>query len=616
MSNILLQDWNSNHGVPPFDKITPKDFDDSLPISMEKHIEELKTLVKTTEGVEPTFENVIVPLDRSGQLFYKIYSCFENLCSSNGVKDLQSIELKYAAPLASHQNTIYTLPGLFTRINAVYENRFQSNLTTEQLRLVERFHLDFVRAGAKFDKESQQIYSKIVEELAELTTKFSQNLLADESSITIPLTKDELDGLPEDVIAAAQLAAKEANKENKTAYDYVITLSRSLVVPFLTLSTNRALREKAWRLWTRRGELDPARDNLAIAAQILRLRVKQAKMHGYETFANYANADTMAGSPVKVMELLEKVWTPAKESFERERKELQNYLVTEEGGDSSAKIEPWDWRYYAEKVRQKNYNFDDSEAKPYFSLQHMVDAIFDCAYQLFGLTFKLRHDIPSYHPDVKTYEVYETVDGEERLVAVFLHDNYARPFKRSGAWMSEYRAQSKNADPSGRHVIPIIVNNNNFNKGESDATTLLSYDDAVTMFHEFGHGLHGMLSNVTYNRLAGTSVLRDFVELPSQLYEHWLSQPAVLRKHAVHFQTNEPIPDELLTRMTNARKFNEGFGTIEYTACALVDTAIHKLADVDNLNISEFEKEELGRLGMPDGIVMRHRPAHFMRKSK
>jgi len=316
------------------------------------------------------------------------------------------------------------------------------------------------------------------------------------------------------------------------------------------------------------------------------------------------------------------VWQPAKLSIDRERAELEEYILKHSPSDSAPSatssehptIEAWDWRYYAEKVRQSNYNLDESELKPYFPLDRMIEAIFDCAKQLFGLSFVLRPDLVSYHPDVQTYEVRETVDGEDRLVAIFLHDNYARQNKKSGAWMSEYRVQSRNNDAHGTHVVPIIVNNNNFNKAGPGETTLLSFDDARTLFHEFGHGLHGMLSNVTYKRLAGTSVLRDFVELPSQLYEHWLSEPAVLSKHARHYQTGEIIPEELLQRMFAANKFGQGFATIEYSACVLVDIALHQLTDLTDVDITAFEKQELGRLGMPSGIVMRHRPAHFARE--
>jgi len=626
---------------------------------MKQHLDELSTIASNSEP--PTFENTIAPFDRSGRLFYRVNNMFDNLCSSNSPPELQAVELKMASHVASHYNKITSLPGLFHRINTIYESRLTSGeYTAEQLRLIERFHLDFVRSGAMFSEEDQKRYAAITEKLAELCTIFTQNVLTDESEITLDLkdTSNDLLGLPNDLIACAKQAAIERNKPDDT---YVITLSRSLVEPFITFSERADLREKAWRLWTKRGELDSGRDNLAVAKQILQLRVEQAGMHGYKNYAEYATADTMAGNPDNVMQLVEQVWVAAKQSVEKERKQLESFIIlqntsstnpsdnskldgtkTAEVGQQSlhhhdhdhdhhVEIHPWDWRFYAEKVRKLNYDLDEKEIKPYFSLTNMCQAIFDCANQLFNLDFILREDLVAYHPDVQVYEVREKIDNDNhqsRLVAIFLHDNYARPNKKGGAWMSEYRTQTKNTiiigssssdsgddinnDEEGSHVIPIIVNNNNFNKPSPGEPCLLSFDDAVTLFHEFGHGLHGMLSDVTYQRLAGTSVLRDFVELPSQLYEHWLSEPTVLKKHARHYLTNEPIPDELMIKLKNAKTFGEGFGTIEYNACVLVDIALHKLTtEVAELDITKFEHEELGRLGMPSGIVMRHRPAHF-----
>jgi len=334
-------------------------------------------------------------------------------------------------------------------------------------------------------------------------------------------------------------------------------------------------------------------------------------MHGKETFAHYQCEDMMAQKPTNVMELLEKVWSPAKESANREREALEEF-VTSEGVAVEGGIQPWDWRYYAEKVRQQKYDFDEGELKPYLSLEAMTKAIFHVSYKLFGLKYVPRPDIVSYHPDVQTYEVREAdpAGGEDKLVAIFIHDNYARKFKSSGAWMSEYRGQTKNLAPGQPEIlkVPIISNNNNFSRGEH---TLLSFDDAITLFHEFGHAHHGMLSNCTYGRLAGTNVLTDFVELPSQLMEHWLKQPEVLREFATHYKSGEIVPDTLLAKQKAAEQFNEGFATIEYTACALVDMAMHMHSDYANFDLLSFEEKELNRLGMPQGIVMRHRPTHF-----
>lgn len=437
--------------------------------------------------------------------------------------------------------------------------------------------------------------------------------MADEASVFIELkTEDEKAGLPSDLLNAAVQAAKERKIDDENTA--VITLSRSLVEPFLVYSDNRPLREKAWKLWTSRGELDSKTNNHTIASRILELRAEQAIMHGYSNFAEFSTADTMASSPQKVLELLQEVWNRAKLSVGREREELEGFVKL--NGLDIEKIEPWDWRYLAEKVRKQNYDLDNREVKPYFPLNNMVDAIFDVAYQLFGLKFSEQKDIETYHPDVKVYYVYqEDLESKsDQLVAVFLHDNYSRVHKRSGAWMSHFRAQHYDSE-TGR-VIPIIINNNNFNKPSEGEVSLLSFDDAVTLFHEFGHGLHGMLSDVRYKRLAGTSVLVDFVELPSQLFEHWLSEKKVLQKHALHYQTKQPIPDDLLQRLLKARIFNQGFQTIEYTSSALVDVNLHLLSLSqlkNNFNLSSFEKNCLEQLGMPQGIVMRHRLPHFQR---
>jgi len=405
-------------------------------------------------------------------------------------------------------------------------------------------------------------------------------------------------------------------ERNKADDEYVITLGRSLVEPFLTSSSRRDLRQKAFEAWTQRGEMHPDRDNLKIATKILRLRKRLANLLGYQSFAQYQCVDRMAKTPEAVMDLLTNVWDLAKDSAKKEREDLEDFIKSSgealEGG-----VQPWDWRYYAEKVRKAKFDFDESLLKPYLSLEKVTEALFAVSNQLFGLKYIPRDDVVPYHPDVKVYEVREELaDGTDKLVSVFIHDNFARKFKGSGAWMSEYRTQTKNlpsfsTDDKDAYLegIPIISNNNNFAKGEN---TLLSYDDATTCFHEAGHGHHGMLSDATFSRLASTNVLSDFVELPSQLMENWFEHRDVLQKYARHYETGEPVPDELLDKLMNARKFNQGFGTIEYTACALLDMALHQLEDYpEDFDLSAFEKSELDKLGMPQGIVMRHRPAHF-----
>lgn len=463
----------------------------------------------------------------------------------------------------------------------------------------------FVRQGAELDAKAQEQLAEIKAQLATLRTQFNQNVLKDESDYELVVTKADLEGCPSSLVEAAQQAAQERGKTGGD--DYVITLSRSLVEPFLVFCPNRALRHTAWKAWTQRGELDASRANIPIATEILKLRQQQARLYGYKTYAEFQCADRMAKTPATVMKLLEDVWKRAKVSSDREREALEEY-VKESGLELEGGIQPWDWRYVAEKVRVAKYNFDESLLKPYLSLESVRQALFSVSENLFGLTYVPRPDLQLYHPDVEAYEVRNK--ETDKLIAIFLHDNFSRQHKSSGAWMSEYRSQTKNLGSlDAMEGVPIVSNNNNLAKGSG--TTLLSYDDARTLFHEAGHGHHGMLSDATYGRLASTNVLTDFVELPSQLMEHWFSERQVLKRFALHYETGEPVLDELLDKLKAAESFNQGFGTIEYTICALMDMALHQVEDYDNFDMVEFERKELERLGMPQGIAMRHRPAHF-----
>jgi peptidyl-dipeptidase Dcp len=596
-SNPLLQPWTGPYGLPPFAEVRPEQFRPAFDAALKEQLAEIDAIAAST--APPDFDNTVVAFDRSGRLLARLEGLFYNLTASETSPALQAVQMELAPLMAAHGSAISMHAGLFARIDAVHSQRETLGLDAEQKRLVERVHLDFVRAGATLAPAAQQRYAQVMERLAELTTRFAQNVLADESGYRLALrTEEDFAGLPGFVRAAARQAAAERG----VADAGVITLSRSHIVPFLTFSDRRDLREQAWRAWISRGEHEGAHDNRPVAREILTLRHEQARLHGHACYADYALADTMAGRRENVTELLRQVWEPAKAAAQQEREALEALLLSR--GDP-LKIEAWDWRYVAEKVRQVRYELDEAEIKPYFPLTRMVEAVFDCAQRLFGLSFVARPDVPAYHPDVQVYEV-RNADGAE--VGVFLHDNFARPSKRSGAWMSAYRWQSRDA---GGPVTPVIVNNNNFAKGAPGEPTLLSFDDARTLFHEFGHGLHGLLSNVTYERLSGTNVLRDFVELPSQLFEHWLAEPEVLQRHARHYQTGEPIPAELVRRLQAARRFNQGYETVRYTASALVDMAIHSLVDAEAPDISAFEAAELERIGAPAAIGMNHRLAHF-----
>jgi peptidyl-dipeptidase Dcp len=594
-TNPLLQPWDTPFELPPFDAIRPEHFAPAFDTAIAEHVNEIDAIAQSAEP--PSFDNTIASFEASGRRLTRIEQVFFNLASSETSPALQAVERDVAPKLAAHESAIYLNAPLFRRVGALHGERDRLGLTDEQRRLLERVHLDFVLAGARLDAPAKERLAQVVERLAELHTAFSQNVLADESSWALWLETDaDLAGLPESVRDAARGVAAQRGRRDAWA----ITTSRSLVVPFLTFSDRRDLRRQAYVAWKSRGEHAGEHDNRPIAREILRLRTEQARLLGYATFADYALVDRMAGTPKAVMELLQKVWEPAKARAREEYTALQQEAQVL---GQPTQIEPWDWRYLAEKVRQARYDLDDAQVKPYFPLERVTEAAFDCAQRLFGIRFLARPDLKAYHPDVRVYEVQR--DG--RAVAIFLHDNFARPTKRSGAWMSAYRWQSRmNGD-----VLPIVVNNNNFAKARDGEPTLLSLDDVRTLFHEFGHGLHGMLSDVTYERLSGTKVLRDFVELPSQLFEHWMLEPAVLKKHARHVKTGEPMPDELIARIRRARKFNQGFETVGYTSCALLDMALHARTDADGADITAFEAEELARIGMPPGTYSYHRLPHF-----
>ena len=599
--NPLLQDWDTPYGLPPFEQLRPEHFAPALGEAMQRNRSELDAIA--AQAAPPSFDNTIAAFDRCARLLARIESVFYNLTASHTSPELQAAQRELAAPLAAHYSAVFMHAGLFARVDALFAQRTSLGLAPEQLRLLERTHLDFVRAGAKLAPEAQARYAQVMERLAELTTQFGQNVLHDEASYQLVLqTEADLAGLPGFLRDAARQAAIDRGLPD----GHVITLSRSLIVPFLTFSERRDLREQAWRAWVTRGEHGGEHDNRPVARQILELRSEQAALHGHASYADYALTDTMAGNRAAVYRLLDDVWPRALAALQREREELQQ--VMQEQGLAGQPIEAWDWRYWAEKVRQQRYALDDAQIKPYFPLPSVVQAAFDCAQRLFGLSFTARDDLPVYHPDVKAYEVRNAAG---KVVAIFLQDNFARASKRSGAWMSTLRLQSRN-EPGGGSAIAVVLNNNNFAKGAPGAPTLLSLEDARTLFHEFGHGLHGMLSEVTYERLSGTQVLKDFVELPSQIYEHWITEPEVLKKHARHWQTGEPIPDALIERMHAARRFNQGYETVRYCASTYADMAVHSLPrEQIPADLGAWEAQELQRRGLPEGVGMNHRLVHF-----
>ena len=595
-ANPLLQSWDSAGEFPPFSQVKPEHFVPAFKVAMDAQRAEIAFITNNID--KPTFANTIEALDRSGTQLSRIEMLFDNLTSSASTPDLQQAELALAAPRAAFTTEVFTNAALFQRINALAQMQDDLDLTEEQSQLLKRFHLDFIKSGAKLRGQPRLRLGEIVERLAQLSTQFSQNVLRAEGAFKLELKgPSDTAGLPDYLIAAAKQAAVERGMPES----HVITLSRSLVVPFLTFATNRALRKQAFVAWTERGESDPKFDTRPLIKEILSLRLEKANLLGYKTFADYACDDRMAKTPQAARNLVEQAWEPAKR---KANAELQDITTMARGLGMTDAIEPWDWRFYAEKVRQERYAISDEETKPFFSLPNITAAMFDCATQLFGITFSLLPDVVSYHPDVKNYQV---TDRSGNVIGYFLADNFSRQNKHGGAWMSAYRTQAFSLN----NRLPIISNNNNFARAQDPDLTLLSVSDVTTLFHEFGHGLHGLLSQVHSQRLSGTNVLQDFVELPSQLMEHWAMNEQVLKKHARHYLSQQPISDQLLAKIKAAAQFNQGFETSEYCACALVDLTLHQQTDIANLDLNQFETSELNRLGMPKGIGMRHRLAHF-----
>ena len=594
-SNPLLQTWDTPFGMPPFDRIETAYFAPALKAALAAHEAEIEAIAGNAD--QPSFANTIAALELSGHALRQAASVFYNLAGADTNEEIQAVERELAPLMARHRTAMFLNEDLFRRIDTLAGQAETLGLDPEARRVLERYHLAFTRNGAGLPEAKKARLREIAERLASLGTTFSQNVLADEKAWELVLDEADLSGLPDELRAAAARAADDRGHPGR----YAITLSRSSIEPFLQYSARRDLREQAFRAWAARGEGGGATDNRAIIAEMVALRAERAKLLGYDSFAHFKLADSMAKSPEAALDLLRSVWTPARARAEAEQARLQA-LATAEGGNFE--IEAWDWRYYAEKVRSAEFDLDEGRLKPYLQLDKVIEAAFHTANRLFGLSFTERTDLPRYHPDVRIWEVS---DAAGRHVGLFLGDYFARPSKRSGAWMSGFRGQEKLAGD----IRPIIVNVMNFAKASAGQPTLLSFDDARTLFHEFGHGLHGLMSDVTYPLLAGTGVSRDFVEFPSQLYEHWLERPEILERFAVHYRTGEPMPAEMLERLIAARNFNQGFATVEYVSAALVDMDFHLLDSADDLDVTRFERESLERIGMPKAIVMRHRPPHF-----
>lgn len=593
----LLAEWTGPYGgVPPFDRVKVADFQPALEAAMTETLAEVERVAK--DPAAPTFENTIAAMERTGRKLDRGQTAYGIWSSSLNGPEFQAVEREMEPKLAAFADKITQNEALFHRIESVYNSPGKARLTPEQQRLTWRYYTNFVRAGARLDATAKKRLSEINQQLAGLFTRFSQNVLADETDQFLVLDNEsDLAGLTKSLRDSSAAAAKTKQMPGK----WVITNTRSSIDPFLTYSTRRDLREKAWRMFVNRGDLGGKTDNNAIITEILALRAERANLLGYPTHAHWRLENAMAKTPERALELMEAVWTPAVARVRQEVADMQA-LATKEG--PNIKIEPWDYRYYAEKVRKARYDLDQNEVKQYLQLEKLREGIFWVAGQLFGFEFSPISNVPVFHPDVRVWEVKDKTTG--RHIGLWYFDPYARAGKRSGAWMNAYRSQERFEG----EVTTIVSNNANFVKGQPGEPVLISWDDAETLFHEFGHALHGLSSNVNYPMLSGTAVPRDYVEFPSQLLEHWLATPEVLQRFAVHYQTGNPIPQALVDRIARASTFNEGFATTEYLASALVDMKMH-LAGARKIDPDAFERETLAELGMPSELVMRHRTPQF-----
>ncbi|PUB18572.1 M3 family metallopeptidase [Yoonia sediminilitoris] len=590
MTNPLLADWDTPFEIPPFDQISDADFAPAVDAALDAARSNIAAIVQQDDA--PTFANTIEALELADALLNRVLGTFYNVAGADSNPAREALQREFAPKLSAYGSEISENKALFARVEAIWQDRDNLDLSDEQQRVLMLTRRSFVRSGAQLEGQAAEALRAVKSRLSVLGTQFTQNLLADEREWFMSLGPGDLAGLPDFVVATAKAAGKE-----KQAGGPVVTLSRSLIVPFLQFSERRDLRRKAYEAWTARGAGGGATDNRAIAAETLKLREERARLLGYDTFADFKLETEMAGNPGAVRDLLMRVWEPAKAAALADAAHLEQMLLAD---GFAGPLEPWDWRFYAEKRRRLLHDLDEAELKPYLQLDRMIEAAFACANRLFGLEFRACEG-STYHPDVRLWEV--TRDGAH--VAVFMGDYFARGAKRSGAWCSAMRAQQRLSGD----IRPIVVNVCNFAKPEEGKPALLSYDDARTLFHEFGHALHQMLSDVTYESISGTSVARDFVELPSQLFEHWLEVPQVLAEFATHAETGAPMPEDLLQRMLGAATYDMGFQTVEYVASALVDLGFHDgPAPADPM---QKQAELLEQIGMPRAIRMRHATPHF-----
>lgn len=596
--NPFFSEWKTPFGVPPFPEIKLEHYAPAFEEGMKQQKREVAAIVENTAA--PTFANTVEALDRSGDLLGKVSLVFFAMKSSMTNDDLEAVAKQVVPELSKHSDEILLNDALFRRIEAVYEQRNKLNLTGEQLRLLEEDYKNFVRGGAKLSPEKKARLTEINAELSLLSLSFGDHVLKENNRFEMVLDKEaDLAGLPADVIAAAAETAKEKGHEGK----WVFTLHKPSLIPFLQYSERRDLREKIYKGYIERGNHDDELDNKKICAQMAALRVEKAKLLGYPTHAHFVLEDNMAKEPEQVYELLHKLWKPALARAKAEAADMQKMIDAESGG---FKLQSWDWWYYAEKVKKAKYDLGETMLRPYLKLENVIDGAFEVATRLYGLQFEKHPEVPVYHEDVACFEVKEA-DGTH--VGLLYVDYFPRESKRGGAWMSEFRGQSK---VGGKNIRPVIFNVGNFSKPTADKPSLLSFEETQTLFHEFGHALHGLLSDCTYKSLSGTNVPRDFVELPSQIMENWASEPEVIKMYARHYETGEPMPDELIEKIRKSRHFNQGFETTEYLAASFLDMDWHTLTEADpNCDVLAFENKSLDRIGLIPEIISRYRSPYF-----
>ncbi|MEM7105729.1 MAG: M3 family metallopeptidase [Bacteroidota bacterium] len=605
--NPFYQEWDTPFGIPPFHQIKNEHYMPAFEKGMKENLAEIDAIVNNSEA--PTFANTIEELERTGKLLTKVQDVFYNLTGSNTNPKLQELQRDLSPLISAHYDKITLNKGLFNRVETLWQARETLELSNEQRKLLDDTRKAFVRSGALLNEEQKAQITAINSQISELTTAFGQNLLAETNGFELVLDKSDLDGLSDGIIAAAAETAAEKLAEAETDEDkakykdkYVFTPHRSSMYPFLTESNRRDLREQLYTAYIQRGDNDNETDNKEVAAKIAKLRAERAQLMGYETHAHFVLEERMLKTPEEVYDLLMQLWRPALERAKTEVADMQA-VVDAEGKDF--KIAGWDWWQYSEKVRKAKYDIDEAALKPYLSLDNVLNGVFETTNKLWGLTYTELFDINVYHPDARVWEVKDK-DGSH--LGIFIGDYFTRSNKRGGAWMSSFKGQS-NLDGKER---PVIVNVCNFPAPVGDDPALLSFGNVVTLFHEFGHAMHGILTNVTYNSMSGTSGPTDFTEFPAQILEHWASEPEILKSFATHYQTGEVMPDELIAKLLKASKFNQGFANTEYLAASLLDMDWHTIkGDEDLKNTNAFEKASLSKIGLIDEIAPRYRTGYF-----